>query len=675
MTGKDKYQHLENSLNHDLLQFYDSAMEESSETISDDLAAIDKRYSNFELFAEGGTKRVYKALDNVVKRHIAYARLQEGKENQRENFLREARLTSLLQHPGIISVLDMGLEEEHPFFTMELKVGHSLGFILKKIAKEESDYIKRFPLNKLLDIFLKICEAVAYAHSQEIIHLDLKPDNIQVGEFGEVIICDWGLGKLISAKEETVSDNYENLLRTQTMTGAIKGTPGFMAPEQIKNGSQKKDQLTDLFSLGSILYNILTHKPPYSGDIENIFKQTLIGDLPDPILINPIVPESLNAVCLKAMECKREQRYQSADELKGEIENYLSGFATKAEKASFLKLFTLFYRRHKTLMATLISAIVIYFISSLVFIKKINNEKNEAIKQTQIAIKAQNAAEESFKSEKVARQEAEKALTMYEQQLSVSEDYRNNITGHANNFLRKGMFHPDSNKKSFTNIARNLRLLAEREPNDPEIFKLKGYLAFTMHRFKDAEKELSQSEKYGLLVKILKEFHTQVEAKNEYTTDEVIQLMQLIHKKRGDKSYSYIKHLLRFEALKLRPDYHKVIKAVLQIFNGESVIFDYQKENSFLRLGSPSKILTLQYENYNFLRTFKIRQLELNGTITKEKVLTQIRVLILDISKAQMKDYSFLKSTFSVKKLIVRKEQLPLELAQYLKKYVEIIER
>ena len=246
MADKDKYDHLENALNDNLLQFYDTEDDGLDTSITDDLASIDKRYSNFELLAEGGTKRVYKALDNVVQRDIAYARLQEGKEKQRENFLREARLTSLLQHPGIISVLDMGLEEEDPFFTMELKVGHSLGFILKKLAKNDAQYLEKYNLNKLLDIYSKICEAVSYAHSQEIIHLDLKPDNIQVGEFGEVVICDWGLGKLISDKDETISESYETLLKTQTMTGAIKGTPGFMAPEQIKKGDKKTVELTSM---------------------------------------------------------------------------------------------------------------------------------------------------------------------------------------------------------------------------------------------------------------------------------------------------------------------------------------------------------------------------------------------------------------------------------------------
>ena len=114
------------------------------------------------------------------------------------------------------------------------------GFILKKLAKNDDQYLEKYNLNKLLDIYSKICEAVSYAHSQEIIHLDLKPDNIQVGEFGEVVICDWGLGKLISDKDETISESYETLLKTQTMTGAIKGTPGFMAPEQIKKGEIKE---------------------------------------------------------------------------------------------------------------------------------------------------------------------------------------------------------------------------------------------------------------------------------------------------------------------------------------------------------------------------------------------------------------------------------------------------
>ena len=145
-------------------------------------------------------------------------------------------------------VYDIGLDvENRPYFTMKMLAGENLGAILNKLHKDDSAYVQKFPLSVLLDIFLKTCNAIAYAHAQGILHLDIKPENIQINDYGEVILIDWGLAWNLN--EENIWDD-----------GLIKGTPGYMAPEQIRSETDVFSPLTDIYALGALLYSILTLK-------------------------------------------------------------------------------------------------------------------------------------------------------------------------------------------------------------------------------------------------------------------------------------------------------------------------------------------------------------------------------------------------------------------------------
>lgn len=210
--------------------------ETSSETpLCDSLKTQTEQYANMEKIASGGMKVIYKAFDKKINRNVAYAALHKDCPLELyDPFIREARLTALLEHPNIINVYDIGLNDEDiPFFTMELKVGENLARIIRKESMEGK--AQSYEMRPLLEAFLKICDAIAYAHSKKVVHLDLKPDNIQMGGFGEVIVCDWGLGKIIGDKEIEYDHLLFNpdLLNNVTLTGTITGTPGYMAPEQI----------------------------------------------------------------------------------------------------------------------------------------------------------------------------------------------------------------------------------------------------------------------------------------------------------------------------------------------------------------------------------------------------------------------------------------------------------
>lgn len=410
----------------DLLHaLFEESFEEESEVLKENpffhsLLEDEKRYTDYCLIATGGMKNIFKVFDKKTGRHVALARLRDEIPVEiYENFLLEARLTSLLEHPNIISVHDIGLNsKDEPYFTMELKVGDSLKDIIQSLHNQQSEYVQKFSLHDLLNIFIKICDAVAYAHSKSVIHLDLKPGNIQIGTYGEVLVCDWGLGKVIG---NTVFNNYEDLmlnpdfLNDITLTGQIKGTLGFMAPEQTEQNGDKSP-LCDIYSLGAILHSILTYQPPLSGSKEEMIERTRQGDL-DLAVQNSSqtkIPHSLIAVSQKALSLEPKDRYQSVHELKQEIDQYLKGFSTKAENAGPAKELQLFIKRHKITCSLAFCFIFIALTGTSLFIKNLNKSIYSELQAREIA---ERASQESREAQAIAERESarsQEALSLAE---------------------------------------------------------------------------------------------------------------------------------------------------------------------------------------------------------------------------------------------------------------------
>lgn len=361
----------------ELASFYDARSDELKDTapIFSGLKPEEPLYQAHTLLARGGMKTVLKVFDPKTGRHVALAKLNPGSpEELYEPFLREARLTALLDHPNIITVYDIGLSEESsPYFTMELKTGHSL----EQIISDHFSHTSEVDLNELLNIFLKICDAIDYAHSQKVIHLDLKPGNIQIGQHGEVIVCDWGLGKLIGHKDYDGGEFDRlllnpDLLNNMTLSGRIKGTPGFMAPEQVTADGDKTCR-TDIYALGALLYNLLTNQLPVEGETtDELLKNTRNGKIINPAKRVPDRPISstLSAIAMKALATDPADRYTSVRALSNDLTHYLSGYSTSAEETGVLKEIRLFCRRNRLVvslsglfMLLLFTAITISFIS------------------------------------------------------------------------------------------------------------------------------------------------------------------------------------------------------------------------------------------------------------------------------------------------------------------------
>ena len=346
-----------------------------------------KKYKVLGTIGRGGMGVVLQARDLRIVRNVAMKVIKTSSQFSRENVLRfvdEAQLTGQLQHPNIIPVYDLGLDDYgEVFYTMKYVKGTTLDQVLRRIREREEDAIKKYPLATLLTVFQKICDGVAYAHSMGVVHRDLKPDNVMIGEYGEVLVMDWGLGKKMAGgmHDEHLGDTVpqmppSDLRGFETLNGLIVGTPPYISPEAARGDLDQIDSRSDIHVLGSILYAILTLRPPFPGkEFGELIEQIVSGQIVHPTSfsqpINPLrqsdppppgpdgvncvlshlpgrrVPEGLAAIVMKAMATEQALRYQTVAELQADILSWQGGFAPKAERAGIGRQMILWAGRHK----------------------------------------------------------------------------------------------------------------------------------------------------------------------------------------------------------------------------------------------------------------------------------------------------------------------------------------
>jgi serine/threonine protein kinase len=307
-----------------------------------------KKYTVGAVIAQGGMGAILEAEENALRRKLAMKRmLGTGSEDDLVRFIEEAQITSQLDHPNIVPVYELNLDEhEHLYYTMKLVRGITLHQVLSLILQGVEDTVKKYPLAALLGIFQKVCDALAFAHSKGVLHRDLKPDNIMLGEYGEVMVMDWGLARA-SGRRHGSGGPQRTLVRSArqeqgqaTMVGLVFGTPQYMAPEQARGESNVFDARTDIYSLGAILYQILTLEPPIKGDDVGQMLLSVasgnVGQLPDtergpkatpegknfPHLPGGQIPPALAAITRKAMALRQEDRYASVQEMQAAIEEF-----------------------------------------------------------------------------------------------------------------------------------------------------------------------------------------------------------------------------------------------------------------------------------------------------------------------------------------------------------------
>ncbi|MCA9718525.1 MAG: cyclic nucleotide-binding domain-containing protein [Myxococcales bacterium] len=279
--------------------------------------------------ARGGTGSIGVVLDRALQRRCAIKLLHDRTYQQPmlvRGFLREAQITGQLAHPNIVPVHELGLDTKHRiYFTMKLIDGRSLAEVIRHPERHDHDRL----LN-ILEILIKVCDALGYAHSRGVLHCDIKSENIMVGDYGQVYLMDWGGARLFEVEGESrmiVHDPLPELPPEET-EGLVFGTPGYMSPEQARGRHAEMDQRSDIFALGAILYEVLTGQPPYRGhsNIETLrMAQRCVIPPPEELVSGVMYPRELVRITMKALSRKPAERYGTTDALKQDLQRLIRG--------------------------------------------------------------------------------------------------------------------------------------------------------------------------------------------------------------------------------------------------------------------------------------------------------------------------------------------------------------
>jgi serine/threonine protein kinase len=345
-------------------------------TTTDYQPAKRERYSLTRLHAKGGIGQVWLARDEDLGREVALKELQpEQAANPAvvARFVEEARIAAQLQHPGIIPVheLSPGSAARTPFYTMKFIRGRTLADGCQRYhQRRQAGTAGPLELRELLGAFVTVCQAVAYAHSRNVIHRDLKTANVALGDYGEVLVLDFGLSKVVpTGASEHSPPAPASLLpvtlpkdacRGQTLQGQTLGTPGYMPPEQAGGQLDRIDARSDIYSLGAILYEILTGVPPFAGaDVMDILLQVLNEPPRPPRQRVSTVPAALEAICLKTLAKEPGARYASATVLAAEVERFLADEPVQAYPEPWTTRVRRWLDRHRIAVSAAAAALVV----------------------------------------------------------------------------------------------------------------------------------------------------------------------------------------------------------------------------------------------------------------------------------------------------------------------------
>ncbi|MGK3997031.1 SUMF1/EgtB/PvdO family nonheme iron enzyme [Sorangium sp. So ce1024] len=301
--------------------------------------SAEERYEDLGCIGRGGMGEVRRVRDRIMGRVLAM-KIQSAEARDampdRARFLAEARLTATLQHPGIVPVHDCGaLADGRLWFTMKEVRGRTLGDVIAEMYAAGGGRLSPVALRRAIDTFLRVCEAVAYAHSRGVIHRDLKPANVMLGEFGEVLVMDWGLARPAPSPAAPRPDDGADVIEAAPLTqpGEVLGTLLYMAPEQARGEGDRLAAATDVYALGVVLYEILAGRHPYDGHLAAVWSALLSGGLrPVEAMAPHDVPAELAAICARAMALAPEARYPDAGALAADVRSWLDG-ARRRERA------------------------------------------------------------------------------------------------------------------------------------------------------------------------------------------------------------------------------------------------------------------------------------------------------------------------------------------------------
>jgi serine/threonine-protein kinase len=393
-----------------------------------------ERYTITRLHARGGIGQIWLARDTDLGRDVALKELRAERSDNPEvwaRFLEEAQITGQLEHPGIVPVYELVKEKSRgrSFYTMRFVHGRTLSDTIADYHRKRTEgQAGMLELRALLNALIAVSNAVAYAHSRRVLHRDLKPQNVVLGDYGEVILLDWGLAKVIKDAASAQGTSVSTLStpvpvvlekessRDETLQGQVLGTPGYMAPEQAAGRADLIDERSDVYGLGAILYQILTEDPPFRDPDTLQVVHEVIHDPPArPLHKVPSTPPGLEAICLKALAKRPADRYPNATALAEDVQRWLADEPLGVFRDPWIVRLGRWTRRRRTLVTGVAAALVVAMVSlvaATALLTAANRREREA---RNLAQERENDANANF-------QMARQAIDDYS--IKVSEDKR-----------------------------------------------------------------------------------------------------------------------------------------------------------------------------------------------------------------------------------------------------------
>lgn len=369
------------------------------------------RYRLTRFHARGGMGEIWLAEDTTIGRTVALKRMRPEARAHLDAFLWEAQITGQLEHPGIVPVHEFGAgPDDEPFYTMKFVHGRTMLEAIEAFHKlDRTDPAREVERVRLLQTFLAICQTMAYAHSRGVIHRDLKPGNVMTGEYGETLVLDWGLAKLVGADEQAEKAGpvrrYYSGETLETMVGSIKGTAAYMAPEAAAGDVAALDAVSDVYLLGGTLYHLLAGKKPRT--VRNLPDLLAAAHRPPPPprQHDPTCPRAIEAVCLKAMAVEKADRYPSAAALADDVQRFLAGEPVSAYRETFPERAWRWVRRHRQAVTRTAAAAAVVALTAVGVTKYREFEAEREADRRRLA-EARRTAEELERQEQARRDRA-----------------------------------------------------------------------------------------------------------------------------------------------------------------------------------------------------------------------------------------------------------------------------